>query len=61
MRQQKRRSKVELHAYIENVINDYEKWIECLKNLNKFDSAVKEQELKEAFVTEKNKYDEIIK
>ncbi|RIB03522.1 hypothetical protein C2G38_2224821 [Gigaspora rosea] len=61
MSRQKRRSKVELHDYIVNIINDYERWIKCLKNLNEFDSAVKEQELKEAFVTEKNKYDEKIK
>ncbi|CAG8673464.1 14878_t:CDS:2 [Gigaspora margarita] len=61
MRRQKRRNKEELHGYIDSVIKDYERFIECLKNLNKFDAAVREQELKQAFDTEKKKYDEKIK
>ncbi|KAF0420757.1 hypothetical protein F8M41_006912 [Gigaspora margarita] len=35
--------------------------LDYLKNLNKFDASVREQELKKAFVTEKNKYNEKIK
>ncbi|CAG8703486.1 39324_t:CDS:2, partial [Gigaspora margarita] len=44
-----------------DIINDYKRWIEYLKNLNEFDAAVREQELKQAFDTEKNKCNKKIK
>ncbi|CAG8837035.1 17406_t:CDS:2, partial [Gigaspora margarita] len=60
-RQKRRNTSEELHIFIDNVIGDYEKWIEYLKNLNEFDAAVREDDLKQAFEAEKNEYDEKIK
>ncbi|CAG8806850.1 19672_t:CDS:2, partial [Racocetra fulgida] len=62
MRWQKRRNtSKELHGFIDNVIGDYEKWIEYLKNLNEFDATVREHDLMQAFESEKKEYDEKIK
>ncbi|RIB14062.1 hypothetical protein C2G38_2040482 [Gigaspora rosea] len=62
MERQKRRNKSEeFHGYVNGVIDDYKRWIEYLRCLNEFDAAVKENDLKQAFETKKNEYDEKIK
>ncbi|CAG8673928.1 11483_t:CDS:2, partial [Racocetra fulgida] len=38
--QKRRNTSKELHDFIDNVIGDYEKWIEYLKNLNEYDVAL---------------------